>query len=136
MNTKKVLAGSIIGSVVSFFLGWVVFGMLMGEVYKNGMVYYEGLMIDPPNLVAIFIGNLAFATLLSVLFDKMGIGTIVGGVIWAAIIFFLVMLGMDAFFYASMNLYKPMTLVIDVIVNTVFGAIMGAVIAFVMSKVS
>lgn len=133
---KKVLAGAIGGSIIAFLLGWVIWGMLLSSFYQNGMVHYEGLMIDPPNLVAIFVGNLAWSILLAVLFDKMGIADLMGGAMWGCLVFFFVMLGMDAFFYASMNLYKPMTLCVDVVVNSAFGGAMGAVIAFVMSKVN
>jgi hypothetical protein len=133
---KKILAGAIVGSIVAFLLGWLIFGMLLESFYQNGVIYYEGLMKDAPNLLPIYAGNLAWATLIAILFDKMAVTRPGGGAIWGAIIFAFFVFGMDSFFYATMNLYKPMTLVVDVIVNTVFGGIMGAVIAFVMNKVS
>ncbi len=132
----KVLVGAISGSVISFLLGWVIFGMVMMNVYKNGMTHYEGLMIDPPNLIGIFLGGLAWSTLLAVLFDKLEVGNLTRGAIWGGIIFFLVMLGMDIFFYASMNLYQPMTLAADVIANTVHGTLVGASVGFIMGKMS
>ncbi len=133
---KKVMIGSVVGGVVAFFLGWVIFGMLLSGFYKANMTVYEGLMIDPPNMVGIAIGNLMWCVLLAVLFNKMGIADLVQGAIWGGLTFFLVMGGMDLFFWASMNLYSPMGLAVDVVANTCFGAIMGAVIAFVMSKIS
>ena len=133
---KRLLAGSVIGSIVAFLLGWVIFGFLLGPFYQKGMVYYEGLMKAYPNLLPLFVGNLAFATLLSILFDNMQIVTARSGAIWGAIIFALIMFAMDSFLFATLNLYRPMTLVVDVMANTAFGAIMGAVIAFVMKKVS
>jgi hypothetical protein len=133
---KRLLAGSVVGSIVAFLLGWVIFGMLLHPVYESGIVYYEGLMKESPNLLPLFFGNLAFATLLAIFFDNMHVATVRSGAIWGAIIFALIMFAMDSFLFATMNLYKPMTLVVDVIANTAFGAIMGAVIAFVMSKVS
>jgi hypothetical protein len=133
--TKKILAGSITGSITGFLLGWVLFGMLMHSFYQSGTVYYEGLMKTSPDLVPIFVGNLSLSVLLAVLLDKMNVTDPKGGAIWGGLIFAFMMFGMNSFFHGTMNLYKPMTLVVDVIVNTIFGAILGAVIAFVMSKV-
>ena len=41
MNTKVLLA-AIVGGVVAFLLGWLLFGILLADFMDKNMIHYEG----------------------------------------------------------------------------------------------
>lgn len=132
MNTKLVL-GIMVGGVVAFLLGWLVFGILLMSYYESHQVAYAGLIKDPPNLVTLFIANVVYAAVLAIImhWSKM-VGMMKGAVIGAVMVG-LISFSMDLYFYSLMNYYKDFTVVIvDVIVNIIFGGVVGACIGWVM----
>ena len=132
---KKVLIGTLVGAVASFLLGWLLFGILLADVYKSGTKSYEGLMYTEPILWALFLAQVAWSWVAAWLWDRLGVNDLMAGITNGAMLLSGIVLGMDLFFYASMDLIQPMTLVIDVVANTVMGGFVGGVIAFTMSKV-
>ena len=129
MNTKTLLAGLLAG-IITFLLGWLIFGMLLMDFYMSNSTLYTGLMKDPPDFVAIFIANLSWGLLIAYIFNLAGIKTTQNGAIKGVIIFFLVVLGVDLLYYAQMNLFGLKVILVDVIANVVLGAIVGAFVGW------
>ena len=69
MNTKLLLA-ALIGAIVAFFLGWLVWGILLMDYYNAYTTQYEGLMRNPPVLWALFLSQLAWTFMFAYIFDK------------------------------------------------------------------
>jgi len=85
MSTRAILAG-IAGAVFAFFLGWLIFGILLMDYYTANTTSYPGLMKEMPNLVLIFLSQLIMGLLFAFIFERWaGIKTfgrgIVGGII-------------------------------------------------------
>jgi hypothetical protein len=133
MSTKSIIA-AIVGAIVAFFAGWVIWGMLLMDFYTAHSTPYEGLYKEPMIYAGIFVSQLAWGFLLAYLFEKMGVNTFAGGFLQGAIIFFLVFLAFDVFMYSSMNLMDTTVIAVDVIVNTIFGGIVGGVIAMMLGR--
>lgn len=131
MNSKFYYA-ALVGALVSFLLGWIVYGMLMMEFYKANTTVYEGLMKDPPVLWAIFIGNLCTATLLSWIYSKMGIKTFMKGATTGLWVGFLLTAWFYAFSHAFMNLYSTKLTIADLVVSSLFTAVIGGLIASIL----
>ncbi|MDZ4822971.1 MAG: hypothetical protein SH856_05890 [Flavobacteriales bacterium] len=135
MNTKMILGG-IVGGVVSFLLGWVVFGILLEPYYTSNMVEYSGSGLvraeADMHLWAIAVAQFAWSFLLAWIFSKWGGINAMKGFVNGFIIFLLVTTGFDLFMYAQFNLYKGTFYLVDIAVNAVFGGIVGAVIGMVM----
>ena len=134
MNTK-IIVGAIVGAIASFLLGWVVYGMLLMDFFKANATVYEGLMKDPPVLWAIFASGLCITTLLAWLFSKLGITTFMKGATTAFVIAFLLTLWYYLLAHAFMNLYNTTLMMTDILVGSVFNAVIGGIIAMVMGKV-
>jgi hypothetical protein len=91
------------------------------------------LMKDPPEMWGFVVGNLALAALFTYVFHSLaGINTFAKGFISALVMTFLVSLTYDVYFYCGMNLYSGLVLVIDIIANSLLGALMGGVAALVL----
>ena len=132
MNVRVILA-SIAGAIVSFLLGWLVYGMLLSGFYEANTNHFDGLMISPPNLIGIFLSGWVYSLLLAFIFSKWAnISSFVPGLIAAACISFLVMLSFDLSFWAMMNLFGKKLLIVDVLVGTAFYAFIGGVVALVL----
>ena len=133
MTTKTILA-ALIGAVVSFLLGWVVFGILMHDFYADNAVSYTGLMRGPDTrLWGIFLAQLAWSALLAYVFDRWAnYRTFGSGFKGGFIIFFLAVAGFDIMSWSQMNIYPYHVILVDILANAVFGGIVGGVVAMVL----
>jgi len=129
MNTKTLL-GALIAGVVSFLLGWLIFGILLMDYYAANKVQYPGLLKDPMEIWPIAVADLVWGLLVSWIFSMANIKTVAKGVTVGFLIGFLMVLGFDLFVYAELNLYSTRLLGLDVIMNGVMGAASGAVLGW------
>ena len=133
MNTKKIVVGSLAGGLAYFLLGWVVYGILMKDycatnLNQTGMRKEEEMI-----LWAIGVSNIAFAMLLALIFSWSNTSSILNATKMAAIIGLLVSISIDLSFYAMTTLYQSRSIIIvDVIVNTILTAIVGAIVYWTM----
>lgn len=130
------LIAALVGGIVFFVLGFLYFGILLGEIMKDNTVHYPGLMREEPFIWAIFLFNLVYAWLISFILENWrGAVGLAEGATVGAIIMFAVGLAVDVDFYAFMNVYKNVTPVLLHLVGvTVMGAVTGAVIALVQQR--
>lgn len=135
----RVLAATVAGGVAFFFLGFVIYGLILDNmVMKPNMHTYAGLMNETPVWVPLILANLVSAFLLAYIFDQWaGIRTFIGGMRGGAIVMFLIALSFQLMFLAFMNLSKnyipPLA---DILGSTVLGAIGGGVIGQVLGMMN
>lgn len=125
---------AILGATVTgFFLGWLLFGIILDPFYKSQMVYYQGLVKTPPTMWAILIMNICFAVLLVYIFHVWaGVTTFMKGFTAGLLIFFLMMAGFDILMFGLMNLFPFGLCVVDIIANTLLGGIVGGVAGMIL----
>lgn len=138
MNTKTLLA-ALVGAVVAFFMGWLIFGNLLQSFYTSHTTSYAGLMKDMESpgaavLVPIFIANFCWALVIALICSWSNMVGMMKGAVIGCTIGFLMQLSFDLFMYSTMNLYDTTLIIVDVIVNTVFAAMIGAVIGWMMGR--
>lgn len=135
MNSKILIAGVLTG-IISFLLGWVVWGMLLMDYYESNMIAYEGLQKENMNMVAMIIAQLAGGILLAYIIGNFS-GTInmQRGAMIGAIVGLLWCLSIDMYYLAMMNMFaNNSVIVVDLIVNAIFSAILGAFIGWYMGR--
>ncbi len=132
MNMKVIWA-ALAATVVSFFLGWLVFGMLLDPYYKAHMIVHPGLMKLMPHMLPLIVSNLSFGVLIAWVLGRMGASSLMAGAMAGAIISMLMAISFDMFMYGFMNMFADkMVVIVDVIANAVVGAIVGAVAGLVL----
>ncbi|MFN8295412.1 MAG: hypothetical protein U0T69_04415 [Chitinophagales bacterium] len=132
MNVR-VLIAALIGAVVSFFLGWLVFVYVVTDFYAAHSLHYAGLEKMPPNLIGIFVAGFANALLIAVIFNKWAnINTLAAGAIAGTWISFLIILSIDLYLWSSLNLMGKRVVIADILINTLIGTIVGTIIAWVL----
>ncbi|MEO7658880.1 MAG: hypothetical protein ABIV48_04635 [Pyrinomonadaceae bacterium] len=135
----RVLAATVAGGIAFFFLGFLIYGLLLDEmVMKPNMNVFPGLMNETPVWAPLILANLTSAFLLAYIFDKWAsISTFMGGMKGGATVMFLIALSFQLMFMAFMNLsrnYIPP--VADILGSTVMGAIGGGVIGAVLGMMN
>lgn len=135
--TTKVLLAALAGGIAAFLLGWLIFGMLLMGYSEANMVHYDGLMKGEGemNLPLLFISNVLIALLLAYIGHRMGVSSLVGGLVMGTIVGFLFYLSVDLSFLSMMNLFANRTMVlVDVLANTVWTAGVGAVVGLMLGR--
>ena len=133
MNTKKIVVGSLAGGLAYFLLGWVVYGILMKDYCATNL--NQEVIRKPEEMIlwAIGVSNIAFAMLLALIFSWSNTSSILNATKMAAIIGLLVSISIDLSFYAMTTMYQSRSIIIvDVIVNTILTAIVGAIVYWSM----
>ncbi|MBK8339717.1 MAG: hypothetical protein IPK99_06850 [Flavobacteriales bacterium] len=133
----KVLVAALVGGVVAFLLGWLIFGIALMGYYETNMIHYEGLMKaeDELNLGLMFLSNFTVSLLLAYVFQRAGVAGLRGGAITGAAIGFLFYLSVDLGFMAMMNYFATAAvMVVDVLANTVWAACIGAAVGFMLGR--
>ncbi|MFN0037760.1 MAG: hypothetical protein ACKVUS_22080 [Saprospiraceae bacterium] len=136
MNTKVLLA-ALAGGIAYFFLGWLVYGMLLGSTFHSMMTTESAAVTRPETemiMWAMAVSCLVFGLLLAVIYSRWAnISTFKTGAIAGAIITFLMTLGTDLGMFSMYNLTTGGAgLLINPIVNAALGGIIGGVVGWVL----
>lgn len=135
MNIKRLVIGSIIGTVVLYLLGGLIWQMLFVDFFEANSGSAMGVDRETPILWAMVLGHLFYGLLVTLGLEVSGkkgigggllVGAVVGGLMWGTADFIL--LGIT-------NLSTVTGAVADTILEAVRGAIAGAVVALVLDKV-
>lgn len=133
MKTNKILLGGITGGVALFLEGWVIYGILLMD-YSTAN--YNQCMNRPMQEMiwwSLILSNLALGFLLATILSWSNTTGIMAGAKIAGITGLLLSLSMDLSYYSMTTMYvNPSVIVVDVIVYTVYLAIAGAIVAWVM----
>lgn len=129
MNTKTLLGGLIAG-IVTFLLGWLIYGNLLMDYFNSHSAHYDGLMKDPEVIWEIGIANLVWGLLLAFIFSMSGVKSVSKGFTTGFIIFLLSTLGSDLLAHGLMNLWGYKLIAIDVICSAAMGGIAGAALGW------
>jgi hypothetical protein len=135
----RLIVATIVGGIVCFGAGFVIYGLLLGPMFMEPNVHvytneYGTLMKDPPSVIPLILANLTFPFLIALIFEKWAnIRTLATGAMAGAIIFFLTTLYVGFSFFAFFRLYKNfIPLLADLAGSLVLGALVGGAIGLVL----
>jgi hypothetical protein len=134
MNMRLIIA-VLIGSVVSFLLGWLIFDILLGAYYESTMNVFKGLQRDEATvrLWAIYLAQLAWCALLGyVLSRQSGNYSIGSSFVTGAVVMGLAGGAFNLMMWATMNLAPYKLYVVDTAVNAVFGGVIAVIIGMIL----
>ena len=137
MNAKQWVIGTVVGAVVIFAVGYVIFDVLLGDYYAANSGSATGVIRDEPVVWALVVGALAYAALIIyAMRAQAGSVNLVSGMKVGAIVGFLLWATADYSLYAITNMNNLSVTVLDPFVEIVHGGIAGAVIGAVLPKVA
>jgi uncharacterized membrane protein len=135
MNTKKFIISSLVGGITYFFLGYLIYAILLQGFFAGHTV--EGVMKtdEQMKMYPLIMGNMAHGALLSFIFLKWtSIKSFGEGMTWGAVIGFFMAAGFDLMLYDTARMMSIIGTLGDIAVYTVMSAIVGGVIALVIGK--
>jgi hypothetical protein len=137
MNTKQWVIGTVVGGVVIFAAGYVIFEVLLGDYYAANSGAATGMMRDPPIVWALAVGALAYAALiLYALRTQAASVNVVSGMKVGAVVGFLLWATADFSLFGITNMSNLTITMLDPFVELVHGGIAGAVIGALLPKVA
>ena len=132
----KAFGGAVVaGWVVSFLLGYLLWGMLFADFFANNMGSATGVLKEPIDMALLALGTLLGAALLVLIIvnwaraGSMGEGAKVGATVGV-----LFSLHMGLIMFATTNINTLTSVLMDAGLSVVHGAVVGAVIAVVAAK--
>lgn len=137
MNTNKFLIGGIIAAVVYFFLGWLIWGMLLKSFFaEHTNEAAKAIMRREDNMVwwAMVAGCLFWGLMISYVLLKSGVNSAARGATVGAVVTFLISASMNCYFYAQMTIGDTASMIVDILVTTILGGILGAIIGWYFGR--
>ncbi len=129
MNTNKILLGALAGGVAYFFLGWLVYGILLQDIFSSPAAVTK----EPLEMWAMAVSCLLFGLLLSFIFGRWAsISTFMTGAQAGAIIGGLASAWIDFSLFSMYNFVSLQQTLIDIVVGAVVAAITGGVVGWVL----
>lgn len=134
MDTKKFLTGTLVGGIVFFFLGYLIYGMAMADFFTAHTVTTSA-MRSMEEIVwwALIVGNLAGGAMLTYIFLKWAnVSSFGSGASAAAAIGFFLALNMDMIRFATAGTFDLTGALTNVVLLTVLNAVAGGAIGAVL----
>ncbi len=129
MKTNKIIIGGIVGGIAYFLLGWLVFGVLLMDFWETNFNNCASRPEEEMVWWALILSNLASGFLLAVIFSLSNTRGWLAGAKVSSIIAFLMITSYDLSFYSMSTMFNSLNaLIIDIVVGTVFTAVIGAII--------
>ena len=136
MNIKRLAIGSVVGTIVLYLLGMLIWEVLFTDFFEAQAGSAEGLWREAPIVWAMVVGTLLFAVLLTLglesgsgsksIVDGLKVGFVVGLLLWGTA---------DLILYGLTNMNTLTGAIADAVLEGIRAGITGGVIALVLGKV-
>jgi len=136
MNTKQLVTGTLVGGIVLFVAGYLIFDLAFAAFYAANEGSATGVARVPQLVWAVALGSLSYAALVT-----LGIGSRAGsssagsGVKIGAVVGFLLWFTVDFILYGVSNVATLTRTVVDPLLELVRAEIAGGAIAVVLGKI-
>jgi hypothetical protein len=133
MNTKKFLIGGLVGGVIYFFLGYLLYGKLLSDFFHNNAGTATGVdrAMDQFQWWSLILGNVLSGCLLSYVFVKSNVSSAGSGLVTGLVIGLLSSASYDFVSYGVTNLMSTTGVLGDVGTFTLMSAIAGAIVGWI-----
>ncbi|HMO61539.1 MAG TPA: hypothetical protein PKC39_10415 [Ferruginibacter sp.] len=131
MDIKKFITGTIVAGVLSFLLGWLIYGMLLASYFQKHTGKIGSVDRPEPEMLYLALGNLFYGALVAYIIIRAGVKTVAGGFITGATIGFLISVSMNCMMYGLTYITSKHAMLADVIASVIMVGIVGAVTALV-----
>jgi len=135
MNTKTLISGFVAG-IVAFFVGYLIYGVIMANYFMSTMPSYPGLIKEPMEIWAIGVGNVIWGILLAWILNAAGVMSAAKGAIYAAIAFFLFTVGSGFIVFGQMNMNTIQGIFVEGLCSALMMATAGAVAGWMLGRPS
>jgi len=131
----NILKGTVFGGIANFFLGWLIYGMLLMDFMKSN----SNQCANRPEMEMIWWAMIAsclvYALFLTLFLKGSGSSTWLDGLKIGALFGCLFAVTIDLSFYSMTTIFNSVTpILVDAIASTVMAAVTGVVIVLLWGK--
>lgn len=132
MNWTKLIVATVIAGIIYFFLGWLVYGILLADAMPlaDGMKELIQRKPEEMDMGMMVLSCLAWGLFLAYCLMKMGISTWQSGGMQSAVIAAILSLSMGAGLVAMYTFTNMQNTLIDMVANAVCSGVSGAAAAW------
>src|SRR5687768_12222772 len=113
---NKVLVGGLIGGIVAFLMGYLVWAMALGPILEENMLTGLNRPMEEFEWVFLILGNLFYGMLYAWVLNKANANSLSSGAITGAILALLIGLSFSLSMYGVSNIYTNMTgMMVDIV---------------------
>jgi len=135
MDAKRFVVGTLIGGVVVYAVGYVIFTTIFAAFYAANAGSATGVDRGGQLFWAMALASLSYAALVTFAIGNRGASSSIGGgARVGAIVGFLLWCTADFVFYGSTNIANLTRAIVDPLLELVRGGIGGAIIGAVLSR--
>ncbi|TAH41765.1 MAG: hypothetical protein EYC69_07135 [Bacteroidetes bacterium] len=133
MNTNKILLGGIAGGIAMFFLGWLIYGIILADFMASNGNQCAARPMEEFIWWAMILSNIVGGILFAVIISWSNTSGALAGAKIGAIVGLLFGISIDASFYSMSTMISGIThMLVDVIAYTVMSALGAGVVGLVM----
>jgi hypothetical protein len=136
MDAKRLVSGTIVGGIVLYAVGWIIFSKLFAAFYAANAGSATGVDRGSEIVWAVLLGNLGYAALITyAMGNRAGAVSIAQGAVTGAIVGSLLWFTTDFILFGSQNVANLTRTIVDPLLEIVHGGVGGAVIAAALRRV-
>ena len=134
MTTQRFAIGTVVGGLVLFFLGYLIFGVVFADFFAANAGTATGVQKEPFDFVSLAIGQLAWGAALTLILGWANVSSVGQAARVSAIVGLLLFFGFDLTMFATTNNSTLLATVVDPILAAVLFGVAGAAIVAVTRR--
>jgi len=127
---NRVLVGGLIGGLVFFLLGYLVYGIALASVFNENTLEGVNRSMEEMQWAFLILGNFFFGFLLAYVLDKANTLSFSSGATVGAVVGLLVGLAVNFTVYGTTHTHTLTAHFADIIALTIMSAVVGGVIGW------
>ena len=131
MTIQRMMLGTLVGGLVLFFGGYLVFGLLFASFFATNAGSASGVPREPFNFVALALGQLAWGATITLILGWARVSNVAQAVKTAGVAGFLFAFGIDLTLYATTNVQNLTASLVDPFLTAILFAAAGAAVVSV-----
>jgi membrane protein YqaA with SNARE-associated domain len=137
MDTGKIVTAGLLGGVVAFILGYLMYGIIMADFFQSNMGSATGVMRGDADMqwVPLILGHLSWGLLFAIIYGRWAsISTFATGAKAGAVLGFLVAFTTNMINYGTTNIANLNAVLGDIVVMTIVAAIVGGTVGWFLGR--
>jgi uncharacterized membrane protein len=137
MSNSKIFTAGLVGAIVAFLLGFIVYGNLLTEFFVENSGSASGVMRGDEEMqwIPMILGHVTWGMLFAIVFGKWAnISTFTTGAKSGALLGFLIGASFDLIQLGSTHIPNLTGIVVDIVVMTIVSAIVGGVVGWFFGR--
>lgn len=137
MDANKILLAGVVGGVVAFVMGFLVYGLLLANFFEANAGTATNVMRGSDEMlwIPMVVGHLAWGLLFALIFGRWaGISTFTTGAQAGAVLGLLVSITYDMINLGSTNVMALDAALVDILVTTILSAVVGGTVGWFLGR--